>query len=64
MNKLRTKAFTLVELIIVVTILAILWAISFISMQWYSASSRDSVRVTDITAMKTWLELYHLQVWK
>ena len=57
------KAFTLVELIVVITILAILWAIAFISMQWYSVTSRDSVRISDMKTMKIWLELYHLQVW-
>ena len=57
------NAFTLVELIVVIIILTILWTIAFISMQWYSATSRDSVRITDIKTMKIWLELYHLQVW-
>ena len=47
----------------VITILAILWTIAFISMQWYSATSRDSVRISDMKTMKVWLELYHLQVW-
>ena len=32
-------------------------------MQWYSATSRDSVRISDLQTMKTSLELYHLQVW-
>ena len=41
------KAFTLVELIVVITILAILWTISFISLQWYSREARDSKRITD-----------------
>jgi len=36
MNK---KAFTLVELIVVITILAILWTIAFISLQGYSRVS-------------------------
>ena len=58
------KAFTLVELIVVITILAILWTIAFISMQWYSVKSRDSVRVSDMKTIGIWLELYHLQVWK
>lgn len=34
------KAFTLVELIVVITILSILWTIAFISLQWYSSNSR------------------------
>ena len=67
MNKQPKKtrqAFTLVELVVVITILAILWTIAFISIQWYRIKSRDSMRINDIKTMKTWLELYHLQVWK
>jgi len=30
----KNQAFTLVELIVVITILAILWSIAFISLQW------------------------------
>jgi prepilin-type N-terminal cleavage/methylation domain-containing protein len=62
--KLQQKAFTLVELIVVITILAILWTIAFISLQWYSKASRDSVRVADISSMKTSLELFHLNAGK
>jgi len=57
-------AFTLVELIVVITILAILWTIAFINLQWYSSQSRDSVRVSDISTMKSWLELFNLDAWK
>ena len=56
--------FTLVELIVVITILAILWTIGFLSLQWYSSTSRNSVRLSNIWSMKTWLELFHLQAWK
>ena len=56
----KEAAFTLVELIVVITILAILWTIAFISLQWYSADSRDSVRLSDTWNMKTTLELNFL----
>jgi prepilin-type N-terminal cleavage/methylation domain-containing protein len=55
-----TRAFTLVELIVVITILAILWTIAFISLQWYSKDARDSVRISDMSRIKTSLELFHL----
>ena len=64
MNQQKYKAFTLVELIVVITILAILWTIAFISLQGYSRDSRDSVRISDISNMKTSLELFHLNAWK
>ncbi len=66
-NKSNIKlnvAFTLVELIVVITILAILWTIAFISLQWYSASARDSKRVSDIQNIKKSLELFSLNTWK
>ena len=61
MNK---KGFTLVELIVVITILAILWTIAFISFQWYTKSSRDSVRISDSKNIEKALELYKLQTWE
>lgn len=45
------KAFTLVELIVVITILVILWAISFISLSWYSKEARDAKRDTDVSSL-------------
>ena len=64
MNQQRKQAFTLVELIVVITILAILGTIAFISLQWYSRDSRDSVRISDVSNMKTSLELFHLDAGK
>ena len=64
MDLKKQKAFTLVELIVVITILAILGTISFISLQWYSATSRDSVRISDLSTLKIWLELFNLDAWK
>ena len=58
-----TKAFTLVELIVVITILAILWTIAFISLQWYSANARDSVRISNITNMDKWLSIIQVKDW-
>lgn len=43
------KAFTLVELIVVITIIAILGTIGFMSVQGYAKSARDSARLTDIS---------------
>jgi len=60
----QNKAFTLVELIVVITIIAILWTIAFISLQWYSQSARDSTRVSDIQNIKTSLELFQTEAWK
>jgi len=61
MNK---QAFTLVELIVVITILAILWTIAFISLQWYSRDARDSVRTTDLSNISKQLELMLVKAWQ
>jgi len=61
--KLRKSAFTLVELIVVTTILAILWTIWFVSFQWYSTSARDSVRVSDLKTISRALEYYKIDQW-
>ena len=50
--------FTLVELIVVVTILAILWTIWFVSYNWYLAWVRDTNRTSQLVSIHDWLELY------
>ncbi len=55
---MHNKAFTLVELIVVITILAILWTIAFVSFQWFSKNSRDSVRISDVNLINKSLKLY------
>lgn len=63
MFKFNKKAFTLVELIVVITILAILWTIAFMSMQWYVQQARNSKRVSDINNIRKSLELFVLNTW-
>ena len=48
---MKTRAFTLVELIVVITILAILWTIAFISLSWYSKEARDAKRAIDTSSL-------------
>ncbi len=57
--EMKIQAFTLVELIVVITILAILWTIGFISLQWYSLSARDSRRISDISTVEKSLWIYN-----
>ena len=59
----KKRAFTLVELIVVITILGILWTIAFISLQGYSKNARNSIRVSDISSIEKSLTLYHINVW-
>lgn len=50
--------FTLVELIVVITILAILWSIAFISLKWYALNARDWTRITDMRNISKSLVLF------
>lgn len=51
------KAFTLVELVITITILVILSTIAFVSFQSYTKDSRDANRLTSINELTKALEL-------
>ena len=55
------KAFTLVELIVVITILAILGTIAFISLQGYSADARNSKRTSDIGNIQSAITLKNVE---
>lgn len=55
--------FTLVELIVVITILAILWTIATISLWNFTMSARDSVRISDTKNIAKVLETYRLWTW-
>lgn len=53
------KGFTLVELLVVISILAILSAIGFISYQTVIKSGRDGKRQSDLRIIQSALEQYH-----
>jgi prepilin-type N-terminal cleavage/methylation domain-containing protein len=55
------KGFTLVELIVVITILVILGTIGFVSIQGFSTNARDSVRVSDIGSIMKSIELSNIK---
>ena len=61
MENKKRKAFTLVELIIVITILAILRTIWFMSFQTYTADARDSNRITTLRTIWNGLDMYQLK---
>ncbi len=64
MQHIKNKWFTLVELIVVITILIILWTIAFISLQWYTKSARNSTRISDIKNTVNVLELFSIKTGK
>ncbi len=52
------KAFTLVELIVVITILSILGTIAFVSFRWYTRDAKNSTRVSDMRTIDKSLSLF------
>jgi len=54
------KWFTLVELVVAITIIAILSAIWFISYTGYLSTWRDTNRITQLSDIREWLELYSI----
>ena len=58
------KGMTLVELIVVITILAILGTLGFVSIWNFQSTSRDSVRVSDVVNIRKSLELFALKTAK
>lgn len=58
------KAFTLVELIVTITILVILVTIWFISFQWYTKDARDWNRVAALKNIEAWLWIYYTSNFK
>ena len=63
MNNKGKKWITIVELIVVITILAILWTVGFLSFQSYTVYSRDVVRVTDLKNIQSVLEYTYTESW-
>jgi type II secretion system protein G len=60
-GKMKKKAFTLVELILVITILGILAAIVLPTFQGNIATAKESAAKSDLMALRTQIEMYKLQ---
>ena len=56
--KIQKKAFTIVELIVVITILAILSTIWFVSFSSHLMWTRDTNRLSQLSTIHEWLEVY------
>jgi prepilin-type N-terminal cleavage/methylation domain-containing protein len=51
MNYKLNKAYTLIELLIVIAVIAILSTIAFITLTHYSKQARDTKRLTDARSL-------------
>lgn len=56
--KLGLRAFTLVELIVVITIVGILSTIGFVSYSWYLTGARDANRISQMTKLSDALQVF------
>ena len=63
-KKNNIKAFTLIELIVVITILAILWTVGFISLKGYSNDSKNAVKKSDVANIEKALWIYKVNSWE
>ncbi|MBI5411896.1 prepilin-type N-terminal cleavage/methylation domain-containing protein [Candidatus Peregrinibacteria bacterium] len=57
----RNKGFSLVELLVVVTIIAILSVVAYTAVGGQTAKARDSRRQQDLTSIQSGLELYFVE---
>lgn len=55
--KKGASAFTLVEIIVVITILSVLWTIAFVWFQSHLVQSRDTKRISDINWLSKKIEI-------
>ncbi len=54
----QIKWFTLVELIVTIAILAILWTLAFLSLQWHIVNSRNTVRIDSLQKISSAVQRY------
>mgnify|MGYP001942307539 CR=1 FL=1 len=57
------EAFSLIELIVVITILAILWSIAFFGVSWFLKKSRDVSRFENLNRIDFWIEVFVTKSW-
>ena len=57
----KISGFSLVELIVVITILVILGTIAFISLGGYAASARDSARIENLSNLHKGLSIFQIK---
>jgi prepilin-type N-terminal cleavage/methylation domain-containing protein len=62
MNK-NKKAFTLVELLVVITIIAILWVVAYTQFGWATDKAKTSTKISNINTISQALSMYKTEKW-
>ncbi|EKE29213.1 MAG: hypothetical protein ACD_2C00208G0014 [uncultured bacterium (gcode 4)] len=53
------KAFTIVELLVVITILAIISVVAYTNFWWSTDKAKNSKRLSDVASIETWLQAFY-----
>jgi prepilin-type N-terminal cleavage/methylation domain-containing protein len=61
--KKTNKAFTLVELLVVITIIAILWVVAYTSFWWATDKAKSAAKMQNVNAIVTSLSQYKVEKW-
>lgn len=61
-KKIKSKGFTLIELIVVITIIAVLTVVAMVSYTGAGKRARDGRRVSDLEKIRIALEMYRQNV--
>ena len=59
--KIKNKAFTLVELLVVITILAIISIVAYQNFGWVVGKALTSRKIADIASIENWLQQYRVE---
>lgn len=57
-------AFTLIELIVVISVISILWLIAYSSFTTYIRESRDATRFYNLNTIDTNLQVFQTEIWR
>ena len=61
MNNIKNKAFTLVELLVVITILAILSVVAYQSFGWATDKAQNTTKKSNVTLLWSTLEIFYTE---
>lgn len=55
----KSRAFSLIELLVVITILAIISVVAYTKFGWSTDAAKNSKKLSDIASIETWLQMFY-----